>query len=128
MTSNARAQVLCVDDNEDECDLVIEVLNEFDVTCVPTIAAARRRLENHRYALIVLDEHLPDGSGLSFCSELGRSGIGTPVIIISGDSFLTCSAADTAGARTFIAKSTPSYIDDLHQAAQQFAHSASAGR
>jgi DNA-binding response OmpR family regulator len=114
-----KAKVLCVEDNPDECDLVRAILDGFDVVCVPTIADARRDLRNQDFDLLLVDEHLPDGSGLSLCREMQASGMKVPVIVISGDTFITCAEAEAAGARTFIPKSRPSYVEDLQEAAHQ---------
>lgn len=121
-----KAKVLCVEDNHDECDLVQAILEGFDVVCVPTITDARRNLRNQDFDLLLVDEHLPDGSGLSLCREMQGSGMQVPVIIISGDTFITCAEAEAAGARTFIPKSKPSYVEELQEAARQLVLGASA--
>ena len=106
-------KVLCVEDNEDECDLVREVLNEYEVICVPTIKEACSLLKTTEFALLIIDEHLPDGSGLGFCRDISASNAKAPIIMVSGDDYVTTREAVEAGARTFLAKFKESYIDDL---------------
>ena len=114
-----RPKVLCVEDNYDECDLVTAALDEFEVVCVPTIAEARAMLGQETFSLLLIDEHLPDGSGMSFCSELQRSKVDSPILIVSGDLFITCGEALKAGAVAFIPKSKPSFVDELQRLAGQ---------
>lgn len=126
MENGSREKVLCVEDNIDECDLVKEILKEYEVTCVPTIQEACFELENSSFDLIIMDEHLPDGSGLGFCRTVSQRNAMTPVIIISGDIYITASEAISAGAKTFLAKSKSSYVEELLQLTGKHAKSAGA--
>jgi len=126
MAVTAKARVLCVEDNHDECDLVRAILDDYEVVCVASIAEARARLSRDRFALILIDEHLPDGSGLDLCKEISKMDAHSPVIIISGDDLITCQEAIDAGAHTFLPKSKPTYVEELPQLAHQLAHSARA--
>jgi CheY-like chemotaxis protein len=56
----------------------------FKVTLQPTLALARETLGGGDVDLVVLDVHLPDGSGLDFLSELRRSSA-TPVLLLTTD-------------------------------------------
>ena len=71
MKERVRSEILCVEDNDDECDLIKEILTDYEVTCVPTIANACSLLEKKTYSLVILDEHLPDGSGLRASAASG---------------------------------------------------------
>lgn len=106
-------KVLCVEDYDDERDLIKEVLKEYKVICVETIKEACRLLKTTEFALIIIDEHLPDGSGLGFCRDISAANAKAPIIMISGDDYMTRTRAVEAGARTFLAKGEPSFIDDL---------------
>ena len=124
MTIHARPKVLCVEDNDDECDLVTEILSAYDVVCVPTVAQGCSLVDSTKFALIVMDEHLPDGSGLELCSRLSRTNADTPVIIISGDTYITAEEAAAAGAKAFLPKSRITFVNDLRHLVKAFAATA----
>ena len=126
MTRAIRRRVLCVEDNFDECELVREVLNEFDVTCVATIKQAMNLLDAETFDLAIIDEHLPDGSGMQLCGKLANAEAPTPCIMISGDTFITLNEAQDAGAKTLLAKSMGDYIESLEQSVERYARSNSA--
>jgi DNA-binding response OmpR family regulator len=126
MAVTAKVRVLCVEDNHDECDLVRAILSDYEVICVPSIAEARQRLRRDRFALILIDEHLPDGSGLGLCRQISTAGQKSPVILISGDDLITCQEAVEAGAETFLTKSKPTYVDELPQLAHRLVRTANA--
>jgi DNA-binding response OmpR family regulator len=124
MTTGTRSKVLCVEDNQDECDLVIEILADFEVICVPTVEEGCSMLDTTEFALVIMDEHLPDGSGLRLCGQFSRKNPTTPIIVISGDPYITTAEALAAGAKAFIAKSKPTYVEDLRHLVR--AHTAAA--
>ena len=126
MTEDEPKRVLYIEDNPDECELVKEVLAGYDVICVTSVAAARLLLEAVSFALIIADEHLPDDSGLGFARWLVRSGRVIPVIIVSGDPYLRPAEALEAGARAFLSKGRPNYVENLYSFAKQFLLSAEA--
>lgn len=122
-----RKKVLCVEDNPDECELIKAILNGYGVACVATIAEARALLEVAGYALVIIDEHLPDGSGMSLCDQLTKNNRDASVIMVSGDPYITSTRALGAGARAFIVKGSKTYVEDLCRFANRFAMSARSG-
>jgi CheY-like chemotaxis protein len=126
MEADVRGKVLCVEDNMDDCELVREVLRDFGVTCVPSISEAREHLEKQEYELILIDEHLPDGSGLSLCGQISNKNLNTPVLIVTGDAFLTNAEAVRCGAKALLTKSKVDYVEDLLLFAGRYAGSATA--
>jgi CheY-like chemotaxis protein len=119
-------RVLYIEDNPDECELVRAVLTGYDVTCVGTIRAAYLLLEAAGFALVIMDEHLPDGSGLRLCRGLTKSGQDAPIILVTGDPYVTSAEALDSGAKAFLSKGSQNYVEDLYQSAEQFALSAKA--
>jgi DNA-binding response OmpR family regulator len=113
MNSGVKVRILCVEDNKDECELIREILNDHDVICVETITGARRLLDNNRFDLAIIDEHLPDGSGMSLCRQLTAEKGTTPCIIVSGDTFITLNEAKEAGAGALLLKSMVNYVEEL---------------
>jgi CheY-like chemotaxis protein len=126
MAVTAKVRVLCVEDNHDECDLIRAILDDYEVVCVTTIAEAHKRLSQESFALLLLDEHLPDGSGLGLCKQISTEGKRMPVILVSGDDMITCEEAVEAGAETFLTKSNADYVHTLPELAHRLVHAASA--
>ena len=124
MENGARRRILCVEDNEDDCELIKWILFDSDVTCAATIDEARRLLETTRFDVAIIDEHLPDGSGMALCRQLTSGRVMTPCIIISGDTFITQNEAHDAGARTLLLKSMINYVEELQWSVNRYARSA----
>jgi CheY-like chemotaxis protein len=113
MDNGVKGRILYVEDNKDECELIREILKDHDVTCVAMIAEAHRLLENNRFDLAIIDEHLPDGSGMELCRMLTADKPATPCIMVSGDTFITMNEAKDAGARALLIKSIDNYVEEL---------------
>jgi CheY-like chemotaxis protein len=126
MKADVKGRVLCVEDNYDDCELNKEILNEYEVTCVPTIAEACPLLEKNKYELVIVDVHLPDGSGLSLCGTIGKMNSDTPILIVTGDAYITNYEAVRAGAKVLLTKSKVNYVEELKLFAGRYALSANA--
>ena len=79
-------ELLLVEDDEDLQRLFQRVLERagYRVKAVSDLASARRALFTQQVHIVVLDEVLPDGSGLSFIREQRADGWRTPVVWVSG--------------------------------------------
>ena len=78
-----------------------------DVTVATTIASARKALEEHTAALILLDNNLPDGLGTNFALELAEDArlAHIPVIMVSDwPSPFMWEKAASAGVRYVLSK------------------------
>jgi CheY-like chemotaxis protein len=110
--SNLR--VLLVEDNEMNRALVRAILartseqrlNGADLVEAVDVASARAALTTGRYDLILLDVHLPDGSGLTIAQEVSAWPQGRPPIVALTAAALPReqAAAIEAGCDTFLAK------------------------
>ncbi|MWJ28523.1 response regulator [Halomonas sp. ZH2S] len=58
-------------------------LSDFVVDTVTTLVAARGALATIDYEAVVLDRRLPDGDGLTLLQEWRRSGVATPVLMLT---------------------------------------------
>ncbi|MBI3267701.1 MAG: response regulator [Planctomycetes bacterium] len=78
-------QILHVEDDPDTRALVREVLAEVgSVSPCASLEEARRRLADTPFDLLVLDQRLPDGSGLDLLPELRKRALGAvPVLVFS---------------------------------------------
>lgn len=82
--SDARSQVLHVEDDPDIAHVVTAIVGESaDVDNAPTLVDARRMLKAKHYDLAILDMSLPDGSGLDLLPELNSAEPAVPVMVFS---------------------------------------------
>ncbi|MFL6284436.1 MAG: response regulator [Pyrinomonadaceae bacterium] len=100
-------RILCVDDNEDTCDLLKTMLGMagFDIISVPDAAEALRLIESERFDLYVLDSEMPGFSGLTLCNKIRAVDTHTPIVIFSGHGFESHREAGMlAGANAYLVK------------------------
>jgi len=78
--------VLIIDDEKDLCRLLTIALKreKFWVDCAYSLAEARSKLLEHP-SIVLLDNNLPDGSGLDFFKEHHKAFHKSCVIMISAD-------------------------------------------
>jgi DNA-binding response OmpR family regulator len=97
-----------VDDDSDDRRIYGTVLcyNGFNIVLVPDCSNAKRVLSLIRPDLILLDLSLPDGDGLSLCSDVTVT-LNIPVIVLSGMSRKVMEAgAMASGCLRYIEKPT----------------------
>ncbi|MDR0248722.1 MAG: response regulator transcription factor [Oscillospiraceae bacterium] len=70
-----------------------------------SIAAARAAMQTDPPDLFRLDINLPDGSGLDFCAELRKTGVKTPILMLTAnDTEIDMVAGLERGADDYVAK------------------------
>ena len=107
-------RVLVLDDEADLRELLEITLLKMglDVDSAATLRQARTLFDEREYALVLTDMRLPDGLGLELVREIGASGKGTPVAVITAyGSAENAVVALKAGAFDYIAK--PVALDAL---------------
>lgn len=107
MPPTNRFRVLCVDDNEDVCEMMGLLLSSYgvDATCVRSAAAAWPLIEQRRFDLFILDSWLPGIDGLELCRQLREFDADTPVVFYSGAAYDTDKQKGlAAGATAYLAK------------------------
>jgi len=114
-------RILCVEDDPDTLRLVATVLSGFEVVSAETIAKGWELFSTQDFSLVILDYWFPDGSGLELCERMRSQDYQTPVVVVSGDPFLSESTVRIAGGQRLITKGTPTFIDDLYKAAKNLA-------
>ena len=82
-THSPAGRILCVEDDRDTCDVLRFVMTDFEFTAVHTVNDAVRLIETETFDLFVLDNWLPDGSGVELCKQIRSSGISAPIIFTS---------------------------------------------
>lgn len=105
MPNATRSRVLCVDDDEDACELLSFLLKShgIDATCVRSAADAWLKIKAERFDLYLLDGWLPQIDGFEFCRQIRQSDSRTPILFYSG-------AAYDADKRKGIAAGANAYV------------------
>ena len=77
--------VLIIEDERDICYLLSNILRQKDIIaeCVFTLKDAEITLEENSPELIFLDNHLPDGLGVNFISQIKKRYPATNIVIVT---------------------------------------------
>jgi DNA-binding response OmpR family regulator len=107
MPLKIRSKVLCVDDDEDACEMLSELMNSFDIdaSCARSAAAAWPLIKAKHFDAFILDAWLPGLDGFQFCQQLREFDPTTPILFYSGAAY----EADkqngiAAGANSYVTK------------------------
>jgi DNA-binding response OmpR family regulator len=89
MPSQTRSRVLCVDDDEDACEMLSVLMKSYgiDATCTQSAAEAWLRIKAERFDLYLLDAWLPRLDGFEFCRQIRKSDSTTPIVFYSGAAY-----------------------------------------
>lgn len=79
-----RKHILCVEDNEDNCELIALILPEHKIVFAHTIAEALQLFVERPLDLCILDNWLPDGSGIDLCQKIRQLNTDVPIVFVSG--------------------------------------------
>jgi len=80
------SHILIVDDDSDVCRTINKRLTKegYGIEIAGSIAEARDLLQAHTFDLILLDIHLPDGTGIDIINEINSLTIPPVIIVITG--------------------------------------------
>lgn len=96
---------LIVEDDIESCKILNIVLADFDLTVVHTLASAKPHYQARHFDIYMLDNWLPDGSGIDFCREIRLNHPDTPIIFTSAAAHnANISEATAAGATRYLVK------------------------
>ncbi len=89
MPSNTLSRVLCVDDDEDACEMLSFLLksHRIDATCVRSAAEAWLKIKAECFDLYLLDVWLPQLDGYEFCRQIRELDSKTPILFYSGAAY-----------------------------------------
>ncbi|HVH35371.1 sigma-54-dependent transcriptional regulator [Tahibacter sp. UC22_41] len=92
MDDTSRPSLLVVDDDEGfvEAAVTLAQLHNFDSSAAPSLGAARAAMRRRRFDLVLVDLHLPDGSGFDLVEELGH--LHSPVAVVTGNASIASAA------------------------------------
>ncbi|MBK7578782.1 MAG: sigma-54-dependent Fis family transcriptional regulator [Myxococcales bacterium] len=102
-----RGQVLVVDDEPSILNTLKKALSleGYTVDVAGGVGLALERLAKKTYDVLLLDVSLPDGNGIELLERLRKSGVDTPVIMMSGHATIdTAVRATRLGALDFLEK------------------------
>lgn len=119
MTDPQRAviRVLLADDDVQVQKILVEVLRGFGHDVVAVAGTGAEAIEHtlaEKPDVVLLDVHMPDGSGLDAARRIARDCPDVAVILFTGDESLTLSDedADESSAIAFLRKPTPPVVLD----------------
>lgn len=81
----SKCSILLVDDDIQLVQALAEQFERqnYNVTTEVTAEGGVKRAQSQPFDIICLDVDLPDGNGIDVCNSLRRSGLNTPIIILS---------------------------------------------
>ena len=98
-------RLLCVEDDQDTCEVLRFVMTNYEFHVVGTVSAALELIDERPFDLYVLDNWLPDGSGVELCKHIRASGNAAPIIFTSAIGQLRdIEVAQDAGATRYFVK------------------------
>lgn len=101
------ARLLLLEDDQSLIDGMVYALTKegFALDVAMTVREARAQLAVQAYDLLLLDQTLPDGSGLSLCEEVRAGGNAVPIIFLTAmDEEIQVIRALDAGGDDYITK------------------------
>lgn len=103
--TSPKKRILCVEDDRDTCELLSILFSEYEVVFAESIREALSLLESQHFDLYVLDNWLPDGSGIEICRKIHELKPHVPIIFTSAvGQRAEIKKALSAGAREYLVK------------------------
>jgi DNA-binding response OmpR family regulator len=110
-----RKRILLVEDYEDSRDLATHILTEYTLTCARNFNEGLRLARQGGFDLYLLDNWLPDKSGVELCRAIREFDPHTPILFYSAAAYQRdIEEAIRAGAQDYLAK--PIHPDELKEA------------
>lgn len=107
MQSSPRSRILCVDDDEDACEMLSVLLSSYgiDTTCTQSAIDAWPLIKNKCFDLYLLDGWLPRTDGFEFCRQIREFDSKTPIVFYSGAAYEADKQKGfAAGANAYVTK------------------------
>ncbi len=103
---NKKQTIMILEDDEDLAEGISLSLNDdgLEFVLCRTILEAKNRLLHEVFDLLILDIHLPDGSGLDFCKEIRRTSRVPIALLTAKDMELDIVKGLECGADDYITK------------------------
>jgi two-component system, OmpR family, response regulator len=105
--SDPRWRIFCIEDDQDTCDLLAFIFGraDYEVIVANTAAEALPKVVAGNFDLCLVDNVLPDGSGIELCRRIRSVNPRTPIVFYSADTAsLIIKEALSAGAQAYLMK------------------------
>lgn len=100
-----KVRILCVEDDKDTCELIGVLFPDYDLRFAHNMSEGLTLFENGIFDLCVLDNWLPDGSGIELCRKIRAINSTIPIIFASAVGYQTeIQKALDAGAQEYLIK------------------------
>jgi CheY-like chemotaxis protein len=99
-----KKRLLCIDDQEDTCEMVSSILPDFDVSAEFSKTGGLRHAATERFDLILVDYYLPDGTGLELCLLIRAFDPNTPILLVTATHSITHDQVVAVGGQGVIRK------------------------
>ena len=110
--------ILFVEDQEDTWEIVAFMLAEYKLTCALSFDEGLRLARRRYFDLYILDNWLPDGSGIGLCRTIREFDPNTPILFYSAAGYARdIQAGLSAGAQAYLVK--PVRLVDLVEVVAQ---------
>ena len=113
----ARIRILVAEDDDNARALMLDLLDTLGHTVVAEVSTGREAFERAKDVIpdvVLLDVHMPDGSGIEAAERITQTVPGVAVVLYSGDQGLTLTDRDVAAtaAIAFLPKPSPPRVLD----------------
>jgi DNA-binding response OmpR family regulator len=80
-------RILCVDDDPDTCELLQIIFTSYQFKAVRTICDGWKSARTEPFDLYILDNWLPDGSGVDLCRQIRTIDPSVPIVFLSAAAY-----------------------------------------
>src|ERR1051326_1453499 len=113
----SRIRVLVAEDDDNARSLLVDLLSELGHTIVAEVSTGREAIDRAKDVVpdvVLLDVHMPDGSGIEAAEAITQAMPGVAVVLFSGDHTLTLSDREvtSTAAIAFLPKPAPPKVLD----------------
>lgn len=100
-----KKHLLIVEDDIESCKILNIILADYQLTVAHTLASAKPHFQTQHFDIYMLDNWLPDGSGIDLCREIRSSDPDIPIIFTSAAAMNdNITEATNAGATRYVVK------------------------
>ena len=117
MSESHSIRILIAEDDDNARALLVELLNTMGHVVVAEVSGGREAIERAKDVVpdvVLLDVHMPDGSGIEAAEQITANVPGVAVVLFSGDESVQLSEREVAAtaAIAFLPKPTPPRLLD----------------